>query len=143
MKINARLLSKNENYVFEFGKGIVLNKGEKVAIVATGSMVQESMKAKDMMNINPTVVNMHTIKPIDKELIIELAKTHKYMIAAEEHSIIGGLYSAIAEVKAKSDVATPLIPIGINDTFGESGHAKDVLEKYGLTAAHIIEVVNK
>ncbi|MDO4465594.1 MAG: transketolase C-terminal domain-containing protein [Bacillota bacterium] len=132
----------DENYVFEFGKGIVLNKGEKVAIVATGSMVQESMKAKEMMDINPTVVNMHTIKPIDKDLIIELAKTHEYMIAAEEHSVIGGLGSAVAEVLAEAGTGCKLIRIGIQDKFGESGKPGELFEKYGISANQIAQKVN-
>ena len=102
-------------------------------------MVQEALKAAD--ELNATVVNVSSIKPIDEAGILELLKSHKRAYALEEHSVIGGLFSAIAEIKAKSDVTTPVTPIGVNDTFGESGKAKDVLEKYGLTAAHIKEVV--
>ena len=130
----------NENTVFDFSKADVLRKGNgDVVLFAMGLMVQEALKAAD--ELNATVVNVSSIKPIDEAGILELLKSHKRAYALEEHSVIGGLFSAIAEIKAKSDVTTPVTPIGVNDTFGESGKAKDVLEKYGLTAAHIKEVV--
>ncbi len=125
--------------VFDFTKVNVLRKGSKVVLFAMGLMVQEALKAAD--ELDATVVNVSSIKPIDEAGILELLKSHKRAYALEEHSVIGGLFSAIAEIKAKSDVTTPVTPIGVNDTFGESGKAKDVLEKYGLTAAHIKEVV--
>lgn len=133
------------NYHFEIGKGITLNKGENVAIIATGLMVQEALKAKELLkeyNINPTIINIHTIKPIDKDLIIETAKTHDLIVSAEEHNIIGGLGSAIAEVLA-TNYPTKMAMVGVNDTFGESGKPQELLEKYGLTANHIVEVVLK
>lgn len=130
----------NENTVFDFSKADVLRKGNgDVVLFAMGLMVQEALKAAD--ELDATVVNVSSIKPIDEAGILELLKSHKRAYALEEHSVIGGLFSAIAEIKAKSDVTTPVTPIGVNDTFGESGKAKDVLEKYGLTAAHIKEVV--
>lgn len=130
----------NENTVFDFSKADVLRKGSgDVVLFAMGLMVQEALKAAE--ELDATVVNVSSIKPIDEAGILELLKSHKRAYALEEHSVIGGLFSAIAEIKAKSDVATPVTPIGVNDTFGESGKAKDVLEKYGLTAAHIREVV--
>ena len=102
-------------------------------------MVQEALKAAE--ELDATVVNVSTIKPIDEESIKTLLKEHKVAYALEEHNIYGGLFSAISEVKAKTDIATPVYPIGVNDKFGESGKAKDVLEKYGLTAKHVVEVV--
>ena len=129
----------NEDTVFDFDKVDVLRKGNKVVLFAMGLMVQEALKAAE--ELDATVVNVSSIKPLDVEGILELLRTHEKAYALEEHSVIGGLYSAIAEVKAKTDIATPLIPIGINDTFGESGKAKDVLNKYGLTAEHVVEVV--
>lgn len=130
----------NENTVFDFSKADVLRKGSgDVVLFAMGLMVQEALKAAE--ELDATVVNVSSIKPIDEAGILELLKSHKRAYALEEHSVIGGLFSAIAEIKAKSDVTTPVTPIGVNDTFGESGKAKDVLEKYGLTAAHIREVV--
>ena len=131
----------NENTKFDFSKVDVLRKGKDIVLFAMGLMVQEALKAAE--EIDATVVNVSSLKPVDEKSILELLKSHSKAYACEEHNIIGGLYSALAEVKAKSDVATPLIPIGINDTFGESGKAKDVLEKYGLTAKHILEVVNE
>jgi transketolase len=129
----------NEDSRFDFDKVDVLRKGKKVVLFAMGLMVQEALKAAE--ELDATVVNVSTIKPLDEEGVLELLRTHEKAYALEEHSIIGGLYSAIAEAKAKTDIATPLYPIGVNDTFGESGKAKDVLKKYGLTAEHIIEVV--
>ena len=129
---------------FNFDKIDILRKGNDVVLFAMGLMVQEALKAAEVLQekgISATVANVSTIKPLDSNTVIELLKTHKKAYALEEHNIIGGLFSAISEVKAKSDCSTPIIPIGVNDTFGESGKAKDVLEKYGLTANHIIETV--
>ncbi|MBO4358578.1 MAG: transketolase family protein [Erysipelotrichaceae bacterium] len=129
----------NEDTKFDFTKIDVLRKGNKVVLFAMGLMVQEALKAAE--ELDATVVNVSTLKPLDEEGIKELLRTHEKAYACEEHSIIGGLFSAISEVKAKTDITTPVYPIGINDTFGESGKAKDVLKKYGLTAEHILEVV--
>ena len=130
----------NENSTFDFTKVDVLRKGNGDAVLfAMGLMVQEALKAAE--ELDATVVNVSSLKPIDKEGIIELLKSHKRAYTLEEHSIIGGLYSAVAEIKAETDITTKITPIGVNDTFGESGKAKDVLNKYGLTAEHIIEVV--
>lgn len=131
----------NENTKFDFSKVNVLKKGKDVVLFAMGLMVQEALIVAE--ELNATVVDITSIKPIDEEGIIKLLKSHKKAYVCEEHSIIGGLFSSIAEIKAKTDITTPLIPIGINDTFGESGKAKDVLEKYGLTAKHIKEIINQ
>jgi len=132
----------NEDAKFDFTKANVIRKGNgDVVLFAMGLMVQEALKAAQ--EIDATVVDVCTIKPIDENTILELLKSNKRAYALEEHSIIGGLYSTLAEIKAKTDITTPIIPIGVNDTFGESGKAKDVLEKYGLTAKHILEVINK
>ena len=132
----------NENTKFDFDKVDVLRKGNgDVVLFAMGLMVQEALKAAE--EIDATVVNVSCLKPVDEKEILELLKGHKRAYTCEEHSIIGGLYSTIAEIKAKSDITTKITPIGINDTFGESGKMKDVLEKYGLTAKHILEVVNQ
>ena len=132
----------NEDTKFDFSKVNVIRKGNgDVVLFAMGLMVQEALKAAE--EIDATVVDVCTIKPLDENTIVELLKSHKRAYACEEHSIIGGLFSTISEAKAKTEITTPIIPIGVNDTFGESGKAKDVLEKYGLTAKHILEVVNK
>lgn len=130
-----------EDSKFDFNKVDVLRKGNSgIVLFAMGLMVQEALKASE--ELDATVVNVSALKPADENGILELLKTHSRAYTCEEHSIIGGLYSLIAEIKAKTDVTTTVCPIGVNDTFGESGKAKDVLEKYGLTANHIIEVVN-
>lgn len=129
----------DENKVFDFSKVDVLRQGKDVVLFAMGLMVQEALKAAE--ELDATVVNVSSLKPLDEEGIKELLKSHKKAYALEEHNVIGGLYSAIAEVKAKTDITTPVYPIGVNDTFGESGKAKDVLAKYGLTAENIVKVV--
>ena len=129
----------DENKVFDFSKVDVLRKGKDVVLFAMGLMVQEALKAGE--ELDATVVNVTSVKPIDKDSIISLLKEHKKAYSLEEHSIIGGLFSAISEVKASTDISTPIYPIGVNDVFGQSGKMKDVLEKFGLTSNHIVEVV--
>ena len=129
----------NENYRFKIGKGQVLTDGNDVSIIATGLMVDEALKAKDILakqGISARVVNMATIKPIDKALVIESAKKTGCIVTAEEHSIIGGLGSAVAEVLSE-ECPTPMVRVGVNDTFGESGPAWELLKKYGLSAENI------
>lgn len=127
-----------EPYVFEVGKGVILHEGSDIAIIATGLMVQESMKAiKNLKDFNPTLVNMHTIKPIDKELILQLCKTHRYLFTVEEHSIIGGLGSAVADIMSSTVNACELHRIGMEDVFGRSGKPSDVLAYYKLDAHNI------
>ena len=132
-----------DDYKFELGKGVVLQKGEKVALVATGLMVQEALEAAKKMETAPTVVNIHTIKPIDKELIIELAKTHDTIVTCEEHSIIGGLGSAVAEVLAEAGTACKLVRVGVQDVFGESGKPAELFAKYKIDADAIVEAATK
>jgi len=130
----------NENTVFDFDKVDVLRKGNgDVVLFAMGLMVQEALKAAE--ELDATVVNVSSIKPCDEEDIRKLLASHKRAYTLEEHSIVGGLFSLVAEIKAKTDITTPVTPIGVNDTFGESGKMNDVLKKYGLTAEHIKEVV--
>ena len=130
----------NENTVFDFDKVDVLRKGNgDVVLFAMGLMVQEALKAAE--ELDATVVNVSSIKPCDEEDIRKLLACHQRAYTLEEHSIVGGLFSLVAEIKAKTDITTPVTPIGVNDTFGESGKMNDVLKKYGLTAEHIKEVV--
>ena len=129
----------NENTKFDFSKINILRKGKDIVLFATGMMVQEALKAAE--EVDATVVNICSIKPIDKEGILSMLSSHKKAFALEEHNIIGGLFSAISEVKAQSDITTPLYPIGVNDVFGQSGKASDVLDKYGLTSKHIVEKI--
>lgn len=130
-----------ETYTYEYGKGIVMQKGEKVAIVATGMMVQEALEAAKELDFDPTVVNINTIKPIDADLIKELAKTHDAIVTVEEHNVIGGLGGAVAEVLASEKERCPQYMLGVQDTFGQSGTPAELLDHYGLNAKHIAEYV--
>jgi len=128
----------DEDYEFEIGKGEVLKKGTDVAIIATGIMVGEALKAAEILEkdgLKAMVVNIHTIKPIDEEIILKAAKCGA-IVTAEEHTIIGGLGSAVAEVLAERK-PTPLRRIGIKDKFGQSGKPDDLLKLYNLTAEDI------
>lgn len=134
-----------EDYNFEIGKGVVLREGNDATIIACGIMVNEAIIAADMLkeeNINVRVINMSTIKPIDTELIIKAAKETKAIVTAEEHSIIGGLGSAVSEVVSEN-YPTIVKKVGVNDSFGESGTPNELLEKYGLTAKNIVEKVKE
>lgn len=132
-----------EDYKLELGKGVTLRKGSKVAIIATGLMVQEALKACEMVDVDPTVINIHTIKPIDEELIVETAKTHDVIITAEEHSIIGGLGSAVCDVLADKGLGCRVYKIGVKDTFGESGKPADLLRKYEVDAQAIVDKIKE
>ena len=130
----------DENYKFEIGKGEVLSEGKDVAIIATGLMVAKALEAAEKLKaegINATVVNISTIKPLDKELIIKVAKATGKVVTAEEHSVIGGLGSAICEVLSQ-ELPTRTKLIGLNDTFGQSGTPSALLEHYGLTTENIV-----
>ncbi len=121
---------------FELGKAQVLREGGDLAFVATGIMVGIAWQAAEMLaqeGLQATVLNMHTIKPLDQELLGEVARKTGAIVTAEEHSIIGGLGGAVAEVLAE-DYPVPLIRVGVKDTFGESGSPQALLQKYGLTA---------
>lgn len=129
----------DDSYVFELGKGVLLREGKDVTIIATGLMVQEALKAHDMLKedgIDARLINIHTIKPIDTEIIIKAARETGAIVTAEEHSNIGGLGSAVLEVLS-DQCPVPVKRVAIRDTFGESGKPKDLLKKYGLTAEEI------
>lgn len=135
----------SEETTFEVGKARVLAQGSKVCLFAMGLMVQEAMKARELLKaegIDVTVVNVSCVKPLDEKTILECAKNHDLCFALEEHTIYGGLYSALAELLIKNP-CTRLLPIGVNDTFGESGKMKDVLNKYGMNAENIIKIVKE
>lgn len=138
-------VNDENNYKFEIGKGVNLAEGKDVTIIATGIMVEAALKAKELLKdegINAGVINIHTLKPIDKDLIIKAAKETGAVVTAEEHSIIGGLGSAVSEVLCE-EYPVPVIKVGIKDTFGESGKPAELLEKYGLTAKDIVEKAKK
>ena len=134
-----------ETYKFEWGKGVVMKEGTDVTIFATGLEVNEVLGAAKLLEadgINAEVINIHTIKPIDTELVAASAKKTGKVVTVEEHSIIGGLGSAVCE--ALSEVApTPVLRIGVNDTFGESGPAKALIAKYGLDTESIYKRVKE
>ena len=135
----------DENYKFELGKGKVLREGQKIALVATGMMVQEALKAAKILakeDISVTVVDMPCIKPIDEELIEKIAKSHEFIITCEEHNVYGGLGSAVSEVASKKSPVR-MEMMGMQDTFGESGTPNELLAKYGLNADHIVEKVKE
>ena len=124
---------------FSIGKAIQIGEGTDATIFATGVMVAEAIKAKELLekkNIHIRVIDMHTIKPIDREIIVKCAKETKKLISIEEHSIIGGLGSAIAEVLTE-EYPCKLTRMGIKDTFGKSGKAEDLLKYFGLTSEDI------
>ena len=129
-----------EIYKFEMGKGVQLKEGTDVTIVATGLMVYEAMVAAEKLaeeGISAAVVNIHTIKPLDTEIIVKNAAATGAVVTAEEHSIIGGLGSAVAEALAEG-CPVPMVRLGVNDEFGHSGPAGDLLKEFGLTADNIV-----
>ena len=139
------VINDQSTYKFEIGKGSLLKEGSDVTIIATGIMVSEALEASkelESKGISVRVINIHTIKPIDKDIIIKAAQETGAIVTAEEHNIIGGLGSAVAEVISENYPAL-LKRIGTNDTFGESGSPNDLLKKYGLTKENIIKAIEE
>lgn len=135
----------DENYNFEIGKGTELKEGNDVTIIATGVMVEKALAASESLlkeGVGVRVVNMASIKPIDQEIIIKAAKETKGIVTVEEHSIIGGLGSAVSEVVVENH-PTKVKRIGTEDVFGESGKGPELLEKYGLSVENIIKKVKE
>ena len=133
------------NKKFVIGKGLVLNKGSKVCVVSTGMQTSVAFKALRYLkkqNINPTLIHMPSIKPIDKNLLIKNAKTHKIFISFEDHNIIGGLGSAISEILSENK-PTKIIRMGINDKIGRSGEANKLLKKYNIDEKALIRKIIK
>ena len=140
-RLPVSVINNSENYRFEIGKGVTLAQGDDLTIVATGMMVELALEAKDELakdGINARVINIHTIKPIDRDLLIKAAKETGVIVTAEEHSIIGGLGSAVAEVVTE-ECPVPVLKVGIKDTFGESGKPNELVKVYGLTTEAIVE----
>ena len=134
-----------EDYSFEIGRGIVLNEGKDIAIIAIGTLVGEALKACSSLKeqgINPTVVNMHTIKPLDTELIERLTRNHSVIYTLEEHSVIGGLGGAVAELLAEMGTAVKLIRLGLKDQYVELGSYEYILSQNGLDANGIIKSIS-
>ena len=140
-RLAVPVINDPKTYKFELGKGVVMRDGTDVTIVATGLMVNEAVEASKVLEaegISARVVNIHTIKPLDKELICQCAKETGVIVTAEEHSIIGGLGSAVAEAVTEC-CPVPVVKIGVNDVYGYSGPAVELLKKFGLSAENIVE----
>lgn len=138
-------INDNKNYKFEIGKAVTLREGKDAAIIATGIMVEAALEAYNILaeeGIKVKVINVHTIKPIDEQTIISAARETGVVITAEEHSIIGGLGSAVCEVLSENH-PVPVLRVGVKDTFGESGKPVELLNAYGLTAGNIVKTVKK
>ena len=135
----------NENQEFIIGKAVHLQEGNDVTIVATGHLVWEALEAAKKLNeqnISTDVINIHTIKPLDSEAIIKSVQKTKCIVTAEEHMLNGGLGDSVAQLLSR-ELPSPLEMVGVNDTFGESGTPRQLMEKYGLTSNDIINAVNK
>lgn len=132
----------NSEECFEIGKGKIVHSGKDICIFATGLMVYETLEAVEILKksgIDATVVNIHTIKPLDKDLIKSMREKHNLFVSVEEHSVVGGLGSAILEEMSEDSV--PLKKIGVNDVFGESGTPDELMEYHGLKAGKIAETI--
>lgn len=144
-RLAVPVINDNPNYHFEIGKGIQLRDGTDVTILATGltvSMALEAAKALEAEGISVRVINIHTIKPLDEGIILKAAKETGLLITAEEHNIIGGFGSAVSELCSEK-CPVRVVKIGVNDVFGKSGPAAELLKIYGLSAEHIAEVTRK
>ncbi len=144
-RLAAPIFNDPENYKFELGKGITLKDGKDVTIIATGLMVSEALEAAKMLEndgINARIINIHTIKPLDKDIVCKAAAETSLIVTVEEHSVIGGLGSAVAEAVTEC-TPVPVVKIGVNDEYGHSGPAVDLLKEFGLCADNIAATVKK
>jgi transketolase len=135
----------DENYQFELGKAVQLAEGKDVTLIATGIMVAEAQRAAELLKqsgVGARILNVHTIKPLDKEAVAKAAMDTGAIVTCEEHSILGGLGSAVAETLVESN-PVPMERIGVQDTFGESGKPNELLAKYHLTAEDIVAAAKK
>jgi len=141
----VNIINDKNTYEFKIGKGVTLADGNDVTIIATGIMVDVALEAKEELNkegISARVINIHTLKPIDKEILVKAAKETGAIVTVEEHNVIGGLGSAVAEVLTE-EIPVPVIKVGVQDVFGESGLPDQLLKAYGLTANNVVEKVKK
>lgn len=144
-RLAVPVINDPETYKFELGKGVVMREGTDVTIVACGLMVGEALEAAERLaaeGVSAEVINMHTIKPIDADLIAASAAKTGHVVTAEEHSVVGGLGSAVCEVLSQR-CPTPVRMVGIQDTFGESGPAVELLHKYGVDADHVVSAARE
>ena len=139
------VINDRADYKFEIGKGVKLTEGSDVTIVATGICVDSALNAAEMLKadgISAEVINIHTIKPIDKDIILESAKKTGKVVTVEEHSVIGGLGSAVCDVLSEN-LPTPVKKIGVQDVFGESGSAAELVKKFGLDGESVYKAVKE
>lgn len=144
-RLAVESVNNNDDYQFEIGKGITLRQGEDITVIATGLMVGEALKAVDSLaaqGVHARLIDMHTIKPLDQELVLKAAKETGRIVTVEEHNIIGGLGEAVAACVAES-CPVPVTRIGVNDVFGHSGPAVDLLKEFGLCAENIEATLKK
>ncbi len=142
-RLAVPVINDNDEYKFEIGKGIVLREGKDVTLIASGLEVAETLEAAKMLEadgVDAKVINIHTIKPLDEDLVLEAAKQTGKVVTVEEHSVIGGLGSAVCDLLSEK-CPTKVLKIGVEDTFGESGPAVELIKKYGLDAASIYQKV--
>lgn len=140
-RLGVPVINDTPGYKFEIGRGVTLADGADVTLVATGILVPEALRARELLakeGIDARVINIHTIKPIDGELLAKAAAETGAIVTAEEHNIIGGLGSAVCESVAQT-CPVPVLRVGVEDTFGKSGKAEEVLRYFGLTAENIVE----
>jgi len=141
----VNVINDENTYEFKLGKGVVVEEGTDATIVATGIMVDAAIEAKRLLadqGVNVRVINIHTIKPLDDELIVKAAKETGVIVTAEEHSVIGGLGSAVSEVITEK-YPVPVLKVGVKDVFGESGKPDELLKAYNLTAQDIANKVKE
>lgn len=142
-RLAAPVFNDENSYKFELGKGVKLRDGKDVTIIATGLMVSEAIEAAEILageGIDARVINIHTIKPIDKDIIIEAAKETGTIVTVEEHSVIGGLGSAVCDVLSEN-YPVKVTKIGVNDEYGHSGPAVELLKQFGLCSSNIVNTV--
>lgn len=144
-RIPADIINDTPDYKFELFKGYQMREGNDITILATGLMVQESLKASDLLKeqgIHARVIDIHTIKPLDEEIILKAAKETGCIVTVEEHNIMGGLGGAVAELLSEK-YPTPLVRVGMKDEFGKSGKPEELFKKFGLNADNIVTQVKK
>ena len=143
-RLAAPVINK-EDYKFELGKGVLLREGKDLTIVATGLMVSAALEAAEKLSadgVDAEVINIHTIKPLDEEIIVESAKKTGKVVTVEEHSVIGGLGSAVCDALS-AKLPTPVTKLGVNDIYGHSGPAVELLKEFGLDAEGIYNKIKK
>ena len=142
-RLAVESFNNSDDYKFEIGKGITLREGKDITVIASGLMVSralEAVKTLEQQGIDVRLINLHTIKPIDRDIILKAAKETGKIVTVEEHNIIGGLGDAVCSVVCEK-CPVPVVKIGVNDEFGHSGPAAELLVQYGLCAPHIVDVV--